>query len=77
MGYKIYGEEEPKESPIAEFILGFLLGSAGVYIGGAWVLVSMGWVSQPYLLSFCGFLGLLMGSKYGWASWRRKRKENS
>jgi hypothetical protein len=76
MGYRVYGEPEPKESPLGDFLIGFYLGSIGFYFGGAWVLVSLGWIAPNTMLWICIGLGLLIGAKLAWHSrHRKKRKE--
>jgi len=76
MGYRVYGEPESKESLLGDFLIGFYLGSIGFYFGGAWVLVSLGWVAAGTMLWICIGLGLTVGSMLAWSSWRRKKKEN-
>lgn len=73
MGYRVYGEPEPKESPVGNFFIGLYLGSIGFYFGGAWVLVSLGWIAAGTMLWLCTGLGLLTGITLAWHSWRRKK----
>lgn len=75
MGYRIYGEPEPKESPLFDFLIGFYLGSIGFYFGGAWALVSLGWAAPETMLWVCLALGLALGARLAWHS-RRKNKHS-
>ncbi len=74
MGWRTYGEPEPKESPVGEFLIGLYLGTFGIYGGGGWALVSMGWVTPGNMLAICTGIGLLLGGKLAYDSARRKRE---
>ncbi len=78
MGYRQYGEDEQKESPIRAFFLGFFLGAL-LYDGGLWIFASCGWISQMHLRLICCGLGVILGMKLAHGSWRRikqQKKEN-
>lgn len=72
MGYRSYGEPKPKESPVGDFCIGLYLGTFGIYGGGAWILVSLGWVTPGTMLMICTGAGLLIGGKLAYDSARRK-----
>ena len=61
---------------MGDFFIGLYLGSIGFYFGGAWVLVSLEWVTAGTMLWISTGLGLVVGAKLAWHSWRRKRKAN-
>jgi hypothetical protein len=73
MGYHVYGEPKPKESPLYDFFIGVYFGSIGFYFGGGWVFVSLGWVETSSMLMCCGALGLIVGASFAWSSYRRKQ----
>lgn len=68
MGWRTYGEPKPKESPVGEFLVGLYLGTFGIYGGGGWALISLGWVSPGAMLVICTGIGLLLGGKLAYHS---------
>lgn len=75
MGYRIYGESKAKESPIIDFFIGLFIGGICLYDGGAWVAVSMGWITQTTMRLICCGVGVLIGAKFAHSSWRRIKIE--
>ena len=76
MGYRRYGEPEEKESPVSAFFMGLFLGIL-LYDGGLWVFVSFGWISQLYLRLICLSIGVLIGARMAYGSWRRLQNQKN
>jgi len=75
MGYRVYGEpKEEKESPIGSFFLGLFIG-VFLYDAGLWGFVSLGWISQLHLRLICCGIGILLGAKMAFSSWRRLKAQ--
>jgi hypothetical protein len=62
---RVYGEDETKESPLAEFWLGFLIGSIGFSSQIGWVFVSLGWINGKGLLLISLIIGSAVGCENG------------
>jgi membrane protein implicated in regulation of membrane protease activity len=75
MRWRTYGEQEPEESPVGCFFLGFFIGAICIYDGGAWILVSWGVVSQGVMRSICAGIGMLIGAKMAYNSQCRKKEK--
>ena len=61
MGWKIYGEDPPEESPLAESLIGFLVGAIGFPTQIGWVLVSLQWIDVRQLMLLSVAVGCMLG----------------
>lgn len=77
MGWRVYGEDETKESPLAEFWLGFLIGSIGFSSQIGWVFVSLGWINGKGLLLISLIIGSALGVKMAWSSYKLHQQNES
>ena len=73
MRLRPYGEPEPEESPLGDFLIGVFLGSIGFPMAYGWVFVSLGWVQQATLMVISLIGGVLLGARMAWGSWCRKQ----
>lgn len=75
MGWRVYGEEKPRESPVIEFLIGFFLGAVGFPTQIGWVFTYLGWLTIGVVFATGGGMGLLIGGHFAYASWRRIKKQ--
>jgi Kef-type K+ transport system membrane component KefB len=77
MGYRTYSEPEPEESIIGDFLIGLFLGGVGVPSQFGWVFVSLGWVSGTTLLITSIIIGVLLGIRFAYGTFCRKRSKKN
>jgi hypothetical protein len=75
MRWRAWGEPEPEESPLGDFFIGLYLGAVGFPMSFGWVFVSVGWMEGRTLLALGAIMGILLGARFAWGTWRRKRKQ--
>ncbi len=71
MGYRIYGESKPAESPKNDFLLGFLTCAIGIPMSFGWVFVSLGWLSNGTVWAVSAGVGVWFGGHLAYSSIQR------
>ena len=73
MGWRVYGEAKPDESPLCEFFFWLFFIGFMVPFAYGWPLVTLGWMDNLTLYASSTICGILMGLRMAWLSARRKK----
>lgn len=70
MGYRVYGEQEDRESPLSDFILGIFT-SFFAFMNFGWIPVALGWADNRTMFLFFALLGFILGGRWAFVAWKR------